>query len=59
MKSKKSKKTVKEVYAYPLKLDLRLKAPLLMLADDNRRKINDEINLAVEDYLRKHDYAIQ
>jgi hypothetical protein len=40
-----------EVYAYPLKLDGVFKEPLQALAKKNRRKINDEINLAVEWHL--------
>jgi hypothetical protein len=46
MKAKKESK-----YAYPLKLDGHLKEPLKSLAASNRRKINDEINIAVEKHL--------
>lgn len=49
MKLKKVKK--KAVYAYPLKLDETFKKPLQDLASSNRRKINDEINIAVEKHL--------
>lgn len=56
MKAKKQKK--KSVYAYPLKLDEDLKSPLQLIASDNRRKINDEINIAVTEYLIKNKYAI-
>ncbi len=46
MKAKKTKK-----YAYPLKLDERLKKPLIELAAANRRSANDEINIAVEKHV--------
>jgi hypothetical protein len=39
-------------YSYPLKLDLKFKKPLQDIAKANRRKINDEINLAVEMYVK-------
>lgn len=45
-------------YAYPLKLDVELKEPLKELAADNRRDINDEINIAVERHLIKNKKKI-
>jgi hypothetical protein len=44
-------KAKKKKYAYPLKLDERLKKPLQEMATANRRKINDEINIAVEKHV--------
>jgi hypothetical protein len=41
-------------YSYPLKLDKKLKDPLQKIAKSNRRKINDEINLAVELYIEQN-----
>lgn len=52
----KAKKEVK--YAYPLKLDEVLKEPLQELANDNRRNINDEINIAVEKHLKRNKKKI-
>lgn len=45
-------KQVAERYNYPLKLDLKFKKPLQNIAKSNRRKINEEINLAVEMYIK-------
>lgn len=42
-------------YSYPLKLDKKLKDPLKKIAKANRRKINDEINLAVELYVTQQE----
>lgn len=39
-------------YSYPLKLDKKLKEPLRKIAKVNRRKINDEINLAIDLYIQ-------
>jgi hypothetical protein len=38
-------------YSYPLKLDKNLKEPIKKIAKNNRRKINDELNIAVKLYI--------
>lgn len=38
-------------YSFPLKVDAGLKDSLIKLAESNRRKINDEINIAIEWHL--------
>jgi len=47
----KKKKTKDTRYRYPLALDENLKEPLKKKAQANRRKINDEINIAIQVYL--------
>lgn len=41
-------------YSYPLKLDKGLKDPVKKIAKSNRRKINDEINIAVTEYVERN-----
>ena len=48
----KAKKDSKKRYSYPLKLDQALKTPLENKAKDNRRTVNEEINVAVEKHLK-------
>lgn len=48
---KKKKVTKDNRYSYPLKIDENLKEPLIKKAKANRRKINDEINIAIQMYL--------
>lgn len=45
-------------YRYPLKLDLDLKEPLTKRAEQNRRPLNTEINIAIEEYLKFTGYII-
>lgn len=52
MKGRKKKDTKKR-YSYPLKLDETLKAPLEGKAKENRRTVNEEINVAVENHVNK------
>lgn len=42
----------KKRYSYPLKLDQSLKAPLEAKAKGNRRTVNEEINVAVENHVK-------
>lgn len=51
MNEKKRKAKKKTSHAFLLRLDKRLKVPLEELSDENRRSVNDEINLAVEQRL--------
>lgn len=51
MKGRK-KKDNKKRYSYPLKLDETLKAPLEDKAKGNRRTVNEEINVAVENHIK-------
>jgi len=48
----KSKKKEKKRYSFSLKLDDLFKQPLKEKAEKNRRTINEEINIAVENYLK-------
>lgn len=48
----KGKKEPKERYSYPLKLDKQLKPPLEAKAKKNRRTVNEEINVAVENHIK-------
>jgi hypothetical protein len=50
-----SKKEPKKKYSYPLKLDETLKPPLEAKAKKNRRTVNEEINVAVENHVKKDD----
>lgn len=49
----KGKKETKKRYSYPLKLDETLKAPLESKAKKSRRTVNEEINVAVENHVKK------
>lgn len=49
----KVKKESKVRYAYPLKIDEKLKTPLKMKALINKRTVNQEINVAIENHLKE------
>lgn len=54
------KQKQKEVrYSYPLKLDNKLKEPLSNIAKTNRRKLNEEINFALELYISQNKDKIK
>lgn len=46
-------------YSYPLKLDKHLKEPIRKIAKSNRRKINEEINIAVEQYVSNNKTVLK